>query len=99
MASDQMTPDLITSDLFMDAAVKKALTVIANRGEYCTAGTVKAALTAILPDVIERCAQAAMEPPAAAPADCSWNSGYDTAIETAVFAIRSLSPPTTKEKT
>lgn len=50
----------------------------------------RAALEAIIPDVVEKCRQAVVNQVRLAPAQQQWSAGYDAAIEDASSAIRSL---------
>lgn len=50
----------------------------------------RAALEAILPDVVENCAQALISAGCAAPADYNWSAGWDAAVENGAHSIRSL---------
>lgn len=50
----------------------------------------RAALEAILPEVVEKCAQALINSGCAAPADYNWSAGWDAAVENGSDSIRSL---------
>lgn len=50
----------------------------------------RAALQAVLPDVVEKCAQALINSGCAAPADYNWSAGWDAAVENGSDSIRSL---------
>lgn len=88
--------DILTDELITKAAVAivdKRFDVINGRvpTEHEVAQLyARAALQAVLPDVVEKCAQALINSGCAAPADYNWSAGWDAAVENGAHSIRSL---------